>query len=108
MGADRLGIRIVGAEGGVEAVAVVGHQALGLDRRRDVLARPGLVLEPHDEGALPGRLVEDAVDHDLGARPPDLVDRRLARPPGGRRRTSAGLPATGGRGQPAGEEEQPS
>ncbi len=74
VGADRRRLGVVGAEGDVEAVVVVGHQALGLHRRRGVLARPGLVLEPQRQGLLPGRLVEDAVDRDRRGRPADLVD----------------------------------
>jgi len=65
VGADLLRLGIMGAEGDVDVVAVVGDEALGSDRRLDVVARRPLVADWYRGRRLPGGLVEDAVDLDL-------------------------------------------
>jgi hypothetical protein len=57
-----------GAEGDVEVLVVEGDQTLGRNRRRGVVARRPLVRQRHHRGALPGRLVEGAVDLDRRGR----------------------------------------
>ncbi len=71
VGADVGRRRVVRAEGDVEVRRVVGDEALGLDRRRHVVAGRPLVRQRHDGGRLPGVLVEHAVDLDRGRRAGD-------------------------------------
>ena len=84
----RGGIGVRGAEGDVEAVAVVGDVEGRLDRCRHVFRRLGFVGQRDGGGRRPRRLVEPAVDLDLRVGAGHVVDRpfRFRRRRGRRRR----------------------
>ncbi len=86
MGADLGRPRVVRAERDVEVLRVVGDEALGLDRRRHVVARHPLDRQRHDGGLLPGVFVEDAVHLDGRRRPRDRVGDLAGGRRGARRR----------------------
>jgi hypothetical protein len=77
VGPDLPGLGVEAPECDVEIMRVVGHQAFGPDRGRDVV--PGLPFEREgdDRGRLPGLLFEASIHLDSGGRPPDLEPRRL-------------------------------
>src|SRR6185312_8987235 len=85
MGADGLRVGVLATEGDVEVVAVVGHQGVGLDRRRRVVAGEPFIGQVDHRRGLPGLVVEHAVDLDRrgGARNRELAQRGRCR---GRRR----------------------
>ncbi|WP_259302777.1 hypothetical protein [Thermomonas sp. S9] len=95
VGLDARGIGVFGMEGEVQRVAVVADAHAGFHRRRGVVAGLDVVGDLLHQRALPGGVVELAVDHD---RP--LQQRDAAAGHGGRRRggrLSAGA-GTGERG----------
>ena len=67
-------IGIERAESHVQVAVVVGQQADGSNRRRDVLAGTDLVAQLEGEGGIPGGFVERAVDPDVRRRAGDPVD----------------------------------
>ena len=64
VGSNGLRIIVVGLESDIDMTAAVGDQTLGLHRRRDVLARAGLILQVDSGSFLPRRLVELGIDFD--------------------------------------------
>ena len=64
MGANGSRLRVEGAEGGVKIFVVVEQKALGLDRRRRIVARLEFIVDGQAQCVFPCLLGDPAVDLD--------------------------------------------